>query len=70
MQIQLDALVGDFRVNVGGTLAAVQAVLPGMQARGRGSILPTGGGLALDPTGWLPAASLAVANPAPVGVIL
>lgn len=59
-QIPLDALVGDFRVNVGGALAAVQAVLPGMQARGRGSILLTGGGLALDPTGWLPAASLAV----------
>lgn len=59
-QIPLDALVSDFRVNVGGALAAVQAVLPGMQARGRGSILLTGGGLALDPTGWLPAASLAV----------
>lgn len=59
-QIPLDALVADFRVNVGGALAAVQAVLPGMQARGRGTILLTGGGLALDPTGWLPAASLAV----------
>ena len=31
-----------------------------MRAAGRGSILLTGGGLALDPTGWLPAASLAV----------
>lgn len=59
-QIPLDALVADFRVNVGGALAAVQAVLPGMQARGKGSILLTGGGLALDPSGWLPAASLAV----------
>lgn len=59
-QIPLDALVADFRVNVGGALAAVQAVLPSMQARGRGSILLTGGGLALDPTGWLPAASLAI----------
>lgn len=59
-QIPLEALVSDFRVNVGGALAAVQAVLPAMQARGRGSILLTGGGLALDPTGWLPAASLAV----------
>lgn len=53
-------LVEDFRVNVAGALAAVQAVLPGMRAAGRGSILLTGGGLALDPTGWLPAASLAV----------
>ncbi len=54
------ALVEDFRVNVAGALAAVQAVLPGMRAMGRGSILLTGGGLALNPTGWLPAASLAV----------
>lgn len=59
-QIPPGALVSDFRVNVGGALAAVQAVLPGMQARGRGTVLLTGGGLALDPTGWLPAASLAV----------
>lgn len=59
-QILLEALVADFRVNVGGALAAAQAVLPGMQARGKGSILLTGGGLALDPTGWLAAASLAV----------
>lgn len=59
-QIPLDALLADFRVNVGGALAAVQAVLPAMQARGRGSVLLTGGGLALDPTPWLPAASLAV----------
>jgi NAD(P)-dependent dehydrogenase (short-subunit alcohol dehydrogenase family) len=59
-QIPLEALVGDFRVNVGGALAAVQAVLPAMQARERGTILLTGGGLALDPTPWLPAASLAV----------
>ena len=59
-QIPLEALVADFRVNVGGALAAAQAVLPAMQARGKGSILLTGGGLALDPIGWLPAASLAV----------
>lgn len=54
------ALIEDFRVKVAGALAAVQAVLPGMRPAGRGSILLTGGGLALDPTGWLPAASLAV----------
>lgn len=53
-------LAGDFAVNVGGALAATQAVLPGMRAAGRGSLLFTGGGLALDPTGWLPAASLAI----------
>ena len=55
-----DALVEDFRVNVAGALAAARAVLPGMLTAQRGTILFTGGGLALDPTGWLPAASLAV----------
>jgi NADP-dependent 3-hydroxy acid dehydrogenase YdfG len=53
-------LVADFRVNVAAALAAVQAVLPGMRERGHGTVLLTGGGLALDPTGWLEAASLAV----------
>lgn len=54
------ALIEDFRVNVAGALAAVQAVLPGMRRAGRGSLLLTGGGLALNPTAWLPAASLAI----------
>lgn len=53
-------LMKDFAVNVAGAMAATQAVLPGMRRAGRGTILFTGGGLALDPTGWLPAASLAV----------
>jgi NAD(P)-dependent dehydrogenase (short-subunit alcohol dehydrogenase family) len=55
-----DSAVEDFRVNVAGALAATQAVLPGMRKTGRGTILFTGGGLALDPSGWLPAASLAI----------
>jgi short-subunit dehydrogenase len=53
-------LVEDFRVNVAGALVAVQSVLPAMLNARAGSILLTGGGLALDPTGWLPAASLAI----------
>ena len=53
-------LAADLAVNVTGALAAVRAVLPGMRAAGRGSLLLTGGGLALSPTNWLPAASLAV----------
>lgn len=55
-----EAALADFAVNVAGALAATRAVLPGMRARGRGTILFTGGGLAFDPTGWLPAASLAI----------
>ncbi len=58
--VRPEEAVSDFRVNVAGALAAAQAVLPGMLARGRGTVLFTGGGLALDPTGWLDAASLAV----------
>ncbi|MGG5890423.1 SDR family NAD(P)-dependent oxidoreductase [Falsiroseomonas sp. HC035] len=53
-------LAADLAVNVTGALAAVQAVLPGMRAAGGGSLLLTGGGLALSPTNWLPAASLAI----------
>lgn len=53
-------LLADFTVNVAGALAAARAVLPGMRQAGRGTILFTGGGLALNPTGWLPAASLAI----------
>ncbi len=55
-----EALMADLAVNVAGALAAARAVLPGMRQAGRGTILFTGGGLALDPTGWLPAASLAI----------
>lgn len=39
----------DLAVNVGGAMAAAQAVAPGMAARGAGSILLTGGGFALQP---------------------
>jgi len=59
-QLDPEACVADFRVNVAAALASTQAVLPGMLAAGRGTVLFTGGGLALDPTGWLEAASLAV----------
>lgn len=59
-QIPVDGLMADLRVNVGGALAAVQAALPAMQARGKGTLLLTGGGLALDPTPWLPAAALGI----------
>ncbi len=50
-----EQLVADFRVNVTGALLAARLVLPGMKARGRGTILFTGGGWALQP--WAGAAS-------------
>jgi len=53
-----DDLVADFRVGVVGALACVQAVVPGMKARGSGTVLLTGGGFAFEPTAAL--ASLGV----------
>ncbi|NJK81573.1 MAG: SDR family NAD(P)-dependent oxidoreductase [Chloroflexaceae bacterium] len=51
-------LINDFRVNVAGALVCVQAVLPTMREQQRGTILFTGGGLALDP--YAQYASLAI----------
>jgi len=49
LQMSADELVGTFRVNVAGALTAAQAVIPGMRAAGRGTILLTGGGFAMEP---------------------
>lgn len=46
----LETLVGDLAVNIGGALAAVQAVLPYMLQKKSGTILLTGGGFALYPS--------------------
>jgi NAD(P)-dependent dehydrogenase (short-subunit alcohol dehydrogenase family) len=54
----VDALMRDLKVDVGSALVAAQKVLPAMIARGSGTLLFTGGGLALDP--WPDVASLAV----------
>lgn len=43
-------LVEDFRVNVAGAQEAALHVMPGMKARGQGTILFTGGGLAMNPS--------------------
>jgi NAD(P)-dependent dehydrogenase (short-subunit alcohol dehydrogenase family) len=48
-EIDPEQLVADFRVNVAGALAAAQQVIPTMRQAGRGTILLTGGGLALNP---------------------
>jgi short-subunit dehydrogenase len=47
--IDPEQAVHDFRGNVLGALTAAQAVAPGMIARGSGTILFTGGGMALKP---------------------
>ena len=44
-----DTFNDDLAVNIGGALAAVQAVAEGMAGRGAGTILLTGGGFALQP---------------------
>lgn len=44
-----DALVRDFDVNVVGAVVAAQECAPAMIKAGRGTILISGGGLALDP---------------------
>lgn len=56
-----EILTQDFRVNVGGAHAAVMAALPDLRARG-GSVLFTGGGLALHPAAY--AGSLALGKAA------
>lgn len=47
--LTLGRLVNELQVNVVGALASVQSVAPAMKRAGRGTILFTGGGLALDP---------------------
>ena len=56
--IGVERLVREFRVNVGGALVCAQQVVPAMKARKQGTLLLTGGGLALDP--WPAMASLAI----------
>jgi short-subunit dehydrogenase len=46
----VDSLTNDFKINVAGALAAVNAVLPAMRTQGKGTILLTGGGFALYPS--------------------
>ncbi len=57
-----EALVADLEVSVVGALTAVQAVVPSMLSRGTGTILFTGGGLALYPSA--PVTSLSIGKAA------
>ncbi|MBD1915640.1 MULTISPECIES: SDR family NAD(P)-dependent oxidoreductase [Cyanophyceae] len=49
LQTSYDTLVNDFRANVAGAIACVQAILPAMQTEQKGTLLFTGGGFALYP---------------------
>jgi short-subunit dehydrogenase len=49
LQTQYETLVNDFRANVAGAIACVQAVLPAMQMQQQGTILFTGGGFSIYP---------------------
>jgi len=55
-------LVQDFEVCVAGALTAASAVVESMRSRGRGSILFTGGGLALHPSRFAPSLSIGKAG--------
>ena len=48
-ELASEKLIADFNVNVVGALVAAQQVIPAMKAHGKGTILFTGGGLALYP---------------------
>jgi NAD(P)-dependent dehydrogenase (short-subunit alcohol dehydrogenase family) len=61
-RFDVDAVYADLRVNLGGAILSVGEVLPAMRQNRRGTILLTGGGLALRPS---PAyASLAIGKAA------
>ncbi len=59
-----DDIAADLQVNVVGAYAASQTMHSLMSPRGRGSIILTGGGLALDPRPWLDAFSLSAGKAA------
>ena len=65
-----DDLVTDFRTCVAGALAAARAFAPAMQARGRGSILFTGGGFGLHPSPAAPALSIGKASIRALAIML
>jgi NAD(P)-dependent dehydrogenase (short-subunit alcohol dehydrogenase family) len=63
-----EVLTEEFRAMAGGFLASVQAVLPSMKAKDRGTILLTGGGSALSP--FASGASLSVGKAAQRSLLL
>jgi NAD(P)-dependent dehydrogenase (short-subunit alcohol dehydrogenase family) len=64
-ELTAETMLQNFRVNVVGALLSAQAVIPHMKAQRRGTILFTGGGLALNPhpsyaslAAWIVAATI------------
>ena len=49
--LEPEIFMNSLRINAGAALVATQAVLPGMRERGAGTLLYTGGGLSLRPSG-------------------
>lgn len=49
MDLKYDDVINDFKVNVAGALLSAQQVLPSMLEKKEGTILFTGGGLAIEP---------------------
>jgi short-subunit dehydrogenase len=49
LELASEELIRTLRINVVGALVAAQAVIPAMRAGGRGTILLTGGGFAMEP---------------------
>lgn len=54
----VDAVLNGFAISIVGPLAALQSAVPAMRVRGRGTILFTGGGTALQP--WVEATGLSM----------
>ena len=58
----VDGLTRDFKINVASVMTAVTLVLPDMEKKGKGTILLTGGGFALEPNPELGSLSIGKAG--------
>jgi NAD(P)-dependent dehydrogenase (short-subunit alcohol dehydrogenase family) len=70
MTLDPEAFARDLALNVGGALVCAQLVFGAMQAKGEGTLLFTGGGLALRPQFGQGAASLVAGKSALRGLVL
>jgi NAD(P)-dependent dehydrogenase (short-subunit alcohol dehydrogenase family) len=61
-QVPPETVAADLMIDAVGAVASAQSVLPAMRAAGRGTILITGSGVALEP--WAPAFTLGIGKAA------